>query len=72
MACNCIKEINERLKEQNAEMKVVFTADGDDRKICPRISLDKVNTRKKAPAFITGPFCPFCGKRYVDEGEQSE
>ena len=67
MACNCIKEINERLKEQNAEMEVVFTDDGEGCDLRPWINLTKINNRKKAPAFITGPYCPFCGKRYVAE-----
>lgn len=61
--CNCIDKIDEKLAEQNTQIKVPFMLGG--REPLPFIATEKIDRKKRVgPIALTGAFCPFCGKAY--------
>ena len=65
--CTCLKEFNEQLREHNTEITVTFgiPRDGSPMYIRPKISTEKIETRKRVgPVLVVPTFCPFCGTRY--------
>jgi hypothetical protein len=66
MQCNCIAEINEGLKKQNAELSIAFvfnrSLDLAAEIYIPARKLDP-KVKGKVPEKVFGVFCPFCGKR---------
>lgn len=76
MACNCIQEVNEKLKEQGVELVLAFTTP-DFTAVVPVQTqwLNGVKKRKK-PMTVIPSFCSLCGVKVKDEsasakGEQS-
>lgn len=72
MACNCMEEMDAKLKESNAKLQVTFCfpRDGSPSYVLPYIGVEKIETRKRGSVPIACPtFCPFCGERYVPSPE---
>lgn len=71
--CNCIADINSKLKEHSLDTAICFS----DFELVSRTytSLrrkdnDKPETRNKKPRLFAHTFCPFCGTRYTPEPAQ--
>ena len=71
--CNCIREINKKLKEQTKDemafIETVFLI--NSLTYLPKISYrynarkkDGTKYKKKTEKFIIPTFCPFCGVKY--------
>lgn len=68
--CNCIKEMDERMREKNTRILVTFglPRDGSPMFVRPLVATEKIETRKRGSACLAIPtYCPFCGVRYEPE-----
>ena len=69
MKCNCIEELNEKLKEHGLRVDTVlyFSRDsGNKPAVSPRIALIPLSGKGKSKTIIPS-FCPFCGCAVSDE-----
>lgn len=60
--CNCIADINEKLKEYNAAIMVNLF--GPPRATVTTYTEKKI--RGKRTPIVMASFCPFCGMQYAD------
>jgi len=64
MQCNCLKEVDERLKEHNCKLPVSLILSGPNAGKC-MLNIQTVVIEKKRgfkPPSMGVEFCPFCGK----------
>ena len=67
MPCECIDQMNAKLREHNTEIEetLCFPRDGSPIFTLPMIGTKKIESRvRKGPALAIPSFCPFCGERY--------
>jgi hypothetical protein len=68
--CDCIQKVNEKLKEFNTELDLLFYIDGSPNRVC--LSTSKIIAHERGRAKTMGPtYCPFCGVKY-DQPPASE
>lgn len=68
--CNCITEMDERLKSHNTRLSIGFSINMKTRKVreYPAIMTEKIEKRSRQKQAQPIPtFCPFCGEKYADE-----
>ena len=62
MTCECTTGINEKLKEKNLKLVLLFDLKGG---VWPSIELDRIDKKKRDKIIPLVPtFCPFCGVKY--------
>lgn len=64
--CDCIKIVNEKLKERNTELRVpLFTMGGanTDRVFVMTDQIETGRGKQKAVSMFAS-YCPFCGGKY--------
>lgn len=72
MKCNCIKELDEKLKSQNLQITGCAYAMPDFRLI-PTIKTDWIDKnkapkgKKNSPPYMFASHCPFCGIKLEDK-----
>lgn len=76
MACDCMKTVNDKLKDRHVELSVIFSVANGKFDAFPSISLEPATgyVRKrgeKLPSAMAPAFCPFCGLRYEAEAAPS-
>lgn len=64
MACNCITEMNDKLREHNTALTVPLL--GQPRAILSTYQVETGRGKKKA-AYVFANYCPFCGDKYAAE-----
>ncbi|MCK9599029.1 MAG: hypothetical protein M0R06_08320 [Sphaerochaeta sp.] len=68
--CDCVKDINEKLKEKNLRLSEDFVIDIQNAKINTALFLttEFIDSSKKKrgehPKHFFLSYCPFCGKKY--------
>lgn len=68
MACNCVEEVNEKLKERNTRLSqaLMFSKKGRENNPDLMLQTEQIETgrgkQKAVSMFLT--FCPFCGVKY--------
>jgi hypothetical protein len=74
MTCNCIEQMDAKLKERNTRLCVTFgfPRDGSPTYTLPALMTEKINKRNRESVLAIPTFYPFCGERYVPKPETSE
>ena len=69
MGCNCITDIDEKLKPRNTRLAltITLTKDLDAFPTIATEQIDKARGKPKAVSMIPS-YCPFCGVKYEREG----
>ena len=64
--CDCVAELDEKLKEYNTEFdKVIYFEKPDMRmKSTIQIAMKKIEPRGKKPIRLFLAYCPFCGEKW--------
>lgn len=72
MTCNCIAEMDAKLRDHNTRLCVTFgfPRDGSPAYTRPTIQTEKIETRNRKSVIALPTFCPFCGERYEPEPAQ--
>jgi phage terminase large subunit GpA-like protein len=61
--CDCIKQVNEKMKEYNTQLDLPFFLNGSTPRV--QISTEKIESKvRKGPYHLFSEFCPFCGEQY--------
>lgn len=71
MACTCMTQIDEKLKEHNSRLQVTFSFGAGSMSARPYIGTEKLNKRNRDHCGAIASFCPFCGTSYAEPKEQS-
>lgn len=68
--CNCIHDIDAKLKETGACLNstISLTQGGASRALIPLIRKDRwiLESRRGKPKDMIASFCPWCGKKYPE------
>lgn len=64
--CDCLKQVNEMLKKDNAELRTEFGLDLENRGVStlgPYVAVRKLEKSRKSLVSLLCTYCPFCGKK---------
>ena len=73
MACDCITEMDAKLREHNTQIQTQLTFaryDVSNAIYTPYIGTEKIDRKvRKAPFLVVPSYCPFCGKKYREDSK---
>lgn len=81
MACNCFERVNQKLRDKlddpAGSLNMVWQLVGDKLEEKPAVTFvytkknkDGSRQKKQSEIEVTYGFCPFCGKKYDEEGNE--
>lgn len=66
--CDCITKVDQQLAEHNTRLSVGFAIVNNTMTARVLLKTTKVNPGSRKPLMtVSAMFCPFCGKKQVDE-----
>ena len=62
--CNCINDLNEKLKEKNTRIYTPISFRPSLNTLGPLVVTEKVDKKKRSkPLNLFASYCPFCGEK---------
>ncbi len=74
MSCNCVEEVNQRIKDKNVRIGVGLTLIENKRlSVVVLVAAEKIDKKKRGrvPSLIA-TYCPFCGKKWEEDKGENE